>query len=68
MSVTCTDLAVVLSAGGKEGLKDSVWLRAATGGIVCSNSQHELAVTVNATSDTASQRCSYKLLTADPSR
>ncbi|DBA98574.1 TPA: hypothetical protein ACH3X1_014377 [Trebouxia sp. C0004] len=50
----------------KRVLADAVWLRAATGGIVCSSSQGDLAVAVNATDDLHSGHCSFRFLEADP--
>ncbi|KAA6420872.1 MAG: hypothetical protein FRX49_09261 [Trebouxia sp. A1-2] len=50
---------------GKEAVTDAVWLRATTGGIVCSGSQGDLAVAVNATNDFTGD-CSFRFLEADP--
>jgi len=61
MSSACADVE-------KEVLTDAVWLRAATGGIVCSGSQGDLAVAVNATNDFHSEHCSFRFLEADPNR
>ncbi|DBB15695.1 TPA: hypothetical protein ACH3X3_003902 [Trebouxia sp. C0006] len=50
----------------KETVTDAVWLRAATGGIVCSGTQGDLAVAVNATNDVHTGQCSFRFLEADP--
>ena len=68
LKISCLDLAAMSPTGGEDSFKDSIWLRAATGGIVCANSQLELAVTISAASDNPSWQCSYTFLTADPSR
>lgn len=52
----------------KEVVTDAVWLRAATGGIVCSDTQGDLAVAVNATNDVHTGQCSFRFLEADPNR
>ena len=51
--------------------RDSVWLRAATGGIVCSNSQNDLAVAVsgqNQLQDCPASDCAFTFQTVDAQR
>lgn len=56
------------STGEEQVARDSVWLRAATGGVVSSNRDDELAVAVNATQDCPARECSFTFEAVDANR
>ena len=62
-----TSAGLLACAGEKQVVKDSVWLRAASGGIVCSNADDELVVAVNAAPCPA-RECSFTFESVDPNR
>ena len=68
LGVTAAAMLFPWLTGEESVPKGSVWLRAATGGLVCSNSHGELTVTVNADQGCYFQHCAFSFINADANR